>query len=256
MIFVKPKKFLRQHFLKDDNIASKIVDSIGTQAVNVIEIGAGMGVLTKFLLQKTLNRFYIIEIDKESVEFLRVHFPEMAEHIIHADFLHYDLTDILSENYTIIGNFPYNISSQILFRILEYRNQVNEVIGMFQNEVALRISAQPGSKSYGILSVLLQAYYHIEYLFKVNESVFFPPPKVKSAVIRLKRNNIASLDCDEKLFKQIIKTAFNQRRKKIRNALKSIVSDKEFTATALFDKRAEQLNVQDYIYITRYVEKI
>jgi 16S rRNA (adenine1518-N6/adenine1519-N6)-dimethyltransferase len=252
---IRPKKHLGQHFLKDENIARKIVDSLGEDSVNVIEIGAGMGVLTKYLLQKEGIKLYVVEIDHDSVDYLKSQYPLLGDRLISGDFLNYNLNEILKENFAVIGNFPYNISSQILFRVLEYRNRIHEVVGMFQNEVALRIAAKPGSKTYGIMSVLLQAYYDIEYLFKVNETVFFPPPNVKSAVIRLRRNDVSSLDCDEKLFHRIVKTAFNQRRKTLRNALKSMEIDKQFTSEEIFGKRAEQLCVSDFIKITNYASK-
>jgi 16S rRNA (adenine1518-N6/adenine1519-N6)-dimethyltransferase len=255
MEYIRPKKHLGQHFLKDENIARKIVDSLGDDAVNVIEIGAGMGVLTKYLLQKEGIKLYVVEIDHDSVDYLKSQYPQLDDRLILGDFLNYNLDEILKENFAVIGNFPYNISSQILFRTLEYRNRIHEVVGMFQNEVALRIAAKPGSKTYGILSVLLQAYYDIEYLFKVNETVFFPPPNVKSAVIRLRRNDVSSLDCDEKMFHRVVKTAFNQRRKTLRNALKSMEIDKQFTSEDIFNKRAEQLSISDFIKITNYASK-
>ncbi len=256
MTFVKPKKHLGQHFLKDEDIAAKIVDSLDDKSSNIIEIGAGMGVLTKYLIQKPDKNLYIIDIDRESIEYMKQHYPQLGDRLILGDFLKYDLGMLFTDNFSIIGNFPYNISSQILFKVLNYRNQIPEVVGMFQNEVALRIAAKPGSKTYGILSVLLQAFYNIEYLFIVNETVFIPPPKVKSAVIRLRRNDVVSLDCDEKLFKLIVKTAFNQRRKTLRNALKCIGIDNKYTSEELFNKRAEQLNVSDFIKITNYAAKV
>ncbi|OIP03264.1 MAG: 16S rRNA (adenine(1518)-N(6)/adenine(1519)-N(6))-dimethyltransferase [Bacteroidetes bacterium CG2_30_32_10] len=256
MTFVRPKKHLGQHFLKDENIACKIVDSLDEKSVNILEIGAGMGVLTKYLIQKPDKNLFVIDIDRESIDYMKQHYPQLGDHLILGDCLQYNLHNLFSDSFSIIGNFPYNISSQILFKVLEYKDQIPEVIGMFQNEVALRIAAKSGSKTYGILSVLLQAFYEIEYLFKVDETVFVPPPKVKSAVIRLRRNEVLSLDCDEKLFKQIVKTAFNQRRKTLRNALKSIAIDNEYTSGELFNKRAEQLNVSDFIEITKHATKI
>jgi len=255
MTFVKPKKHLGQHFLKDENIAVKIVDSLDDKSVNILEIGAGMGVLTKYLIQKPGVNLFVMDIDRDSVDYMKQHYPELGDRLILGDFLQYMPDMLFKDNFSVIGNFPYNISSQILFKVLEHRNQICEVIGMFQDEVAKRIAAKSGSKTYGILSVLLQAYYHIEYLFKVNETVFSPPPKVKSAVIRLRRNDVASLDCDEKLFKLIVKTAFNQRRKTLRNALKGIAIDKQYTSQELFGKRAEQLNVSDFVKITQYAAK-
>ncbi len=207
MYSVRAKKHLGQHFLKDDNIAQKIIASLHENK-NVLEIGPGTGILTKHLLQIQNINLKVIEIDKESVEYLIQQFPALKEKIISADFLRYDLKDLFDGNYSVIGNFPYNISTQILFRVLDFRHQVNEVVGMFQKEVAVRIASKPGNKEYGILSVLLQAFYKIEYLFTVNESVFVPPPKVKSAVIRLIRNDVKKLNCDEKLFFYYSKNSF------------------------------------------------
>jgi len=249
---VRAKKHLGQHFLKDDNIAKKIVASL-QENKNVLEIGPGTGILTNHLLQIQHINLKVIEIDKESVEYLLSQFPVLKEKIISADFLSYDLKGLFDGSYSIIGNFPYNISTQILFRVLENRNQINEVVGMFQKEVAVRIASGPGNKDYGILSVLLQAYYQINYLFTVNETVFIPPPKVKSAVIRLLRNDVKKLDCDEKLFFSIVKTAFNQRRKMLRNALSSFKFKEESTINTLMTKRAERLNVQEFVYLTANV---
>ena len=249
---VRAKKHLGQHFLKDDNIAKKIVASL-QENKNVLEIGPGTGILTNHLLQIQHINLKVIEIDKESVEYLLSQFPVLKEKIISADFLSYDLKGLFDGSYSIIGNFPYNISTQILFRVLENRNQINEVVGMFQKEVAVRIASGPGNKDYGILSVLLQAYYQINYLFTVNETVFVPPPKVKSAVIRLLRNDVKKLDCDEKLFFSIVKTAFNQRRKMLRNALSSFKFKEESTINTLMTKRAERLNVQEFVYLTANV---
>jgi 16S rRNA (adenine1518-N6/adenine1519-N6)-dimethyltransferase len=246
---VRPKKHLGQHFLKDENIAKKIVSSLNENK-NVLEIGPGTGILTKYLLQIENINLKVIEIDKESVEYLDQHFLELKEKIISADFLKTDLKTIFDRHYSIIGNFPYNISTQILFKVLENRNKVSEVVGMFQKEVAVRIASKPGSKEYGILSVQLQAYYNIEYLFTVNENVFVPPPKVKSAVIRLTRNDVATLDCDEKLFFRIVKTAFNQRRKMLRNALSVFQFEENEKIDKLLSKRAEQLDVQEFIFLT------
>jgi 16S rRNA (adenine1518-N6/adenine1519-N6)-dimethyltransferase len=250
---VRAKKHLGQHFLMDDNIARKIVTSL-RENQNVLEIGPGTGILTNHLLQISNINLKVIEIDRESVDYLTQQFPVLAEKIISADFLRYDLKDLFDGNFSVIGNFPYNISTQILFNVLEYRDQVNEVVGMFQKEVAVRIASKPGNKDYGILSVLLQAFYNIEYLFTVNESVFVPPPKVKSAVIRLLRNDVKKLDCDEKLFVTVVKTAFNQRRKTLRNALSSIQFDTNDEITLLFTKRAEQLGVAEFVFITQNVK--
>ncbi len=249
---VKAKKYLGQHFLTDKNIAQKIVESLSDNNTNIVEIGPGMGVLTEFLIQKTHYCLKVIEIDNESVVYLQQHYPTLNDKIVNADFLKIDLKNIFTDNFAVIGNFPYNISSQILFKIIDYRQQITEVVGMFQKEVAVRVAAMPEGKEYGILSVLLQAYYDIEYLFTVHENVFSPPPKVKSAVIRLKRNNVQKLECDEQQFKLIVKTAFNQRRKTIRNSLKSILFEEGFVSNPIFDKRPERLSVADFIYLTQH----
>src|SRR5690606_31281555 len=225
---VRAKKYLGQHFLNDLNIAEKTVELLQPEGKysKVIEVGPGMGVLSKFLLAKKNIELYVVDIDTESIEYLRKEGLIGQERIIEADFLQIDLNKIVGgENFAIIGNFPYNISSQILFKAFDYRNQVVEVVGMFQKEVAERIASGPGNKTYGILSVLLQAFYHINYEFTVDENVFSPPPKVKSAVISLRRNSTKSLDCDEKDFKRVIKMSFNQRRKTLRNSLKSILRE-------------------------------
>ena len=249
---VKAKKFLGQHFLKDENIAMKIVASLHDNK-NVIEIGPGTGVLTKHLMLIPDVNIRMIDLDRESVAFLHNQYPEYKDSIILADFLKYNLSNLFEGSFSVIGNFPYNISTQILFKVLDYRNQVNEVVGMFQKEVATRIASPPGSKNYGILSVLMQAYYDIEYLFTVNENVFVPPPKVKSAVIRLVRNATQSLDCDEKIFVSVVKTAFNQRRKTLRNALSSFKFDKNSDVEFLLTKRAEQLHVREFVLLTSNV---
>lgn len=250
---VRAKKHLGQHFLKDENIAQKIVASLLLNK-NVLEIGAGTGVLTKYLKDIPEINLKIIEIDKESIIFLKNNFPEIAENIIQSDFLRYDLKTLFNGKFSIIGNFPYNISSQILFRAIENKDDVEEVVGMFQKEVAVRIASAPGKKDYGILSVLLKAWYDIEYLFTVDEHVFVPPPKVKSAVIRLKRNNVTSLGCDEKLFIAVVKTAFNQRRKTLRNALSSFGF--KDTSDIIFTKRAEQLSVENFVWLTQKLSQI
>ena len=260
---VTPKKHLGQHFLKDENIAKKIVGSLARKSnyKTLIEVGAGTGVLTKYLLQdKTLETF-VIEIDRESVAFLKKNYPELEPRIIEKDFLNFDPgwlpLSIKHQPLSIIGNFPYNISTQILFKVLEYRNQVPEVVGMFQKEVAERIASPPGNKTYGILSVLLQAYYKIEYLFTVNPQVFSPPPHVKSGVIRLTRNNVQRLDCDEELFFKVVKAGFNQRRKTLRNALSGLgVKSLELGENTVLDKRAEQLSVNDFVGLTKIVSAI
>lgn len=249
---VKPKKNLGQHFLKDQNIARKIVDSLGTKTVDVLEIGPGMGVLTRYLLERKELTVHAIEIDKESVEFLQKNYPELSERLYAENFLKFDLLSHFNGNFSIIGNFPYNISSQIFFRVFDYRNYIPEVVGMVQKEMAERISSGHGSKKYGILSVLLQVFYSIEYLFTVSEHVFIPPPKVKSAVIRLTRNQRQTLPCDEKLFVYVLKTAFNQRRKMLRNSLKEFG---ENIPLQFAEKRPEHLSVNDYILLTTAIEK-
>ncbi len=250
-MFVRAKKHLGQHFLKDENIARNITESLTGHGnyKQVLEIGPGTGVLTKYLLEDKRFDFSVVEVDTESVEFLKQNYPQLKGKIIEGDFLK---KDFAIENCAIIGNFPYNISSQIFFKVLEHRNQVPEVVCMIQKEVAQRISSPPGNKEYGILSVLLSAFYDIEYLFTVSESVFVPPPKVKSAVIRLKRNNTVSLDCDEKQFFNVVKTAFNQRRKTLRNALKSFTFATG-SENNLFTKRAEQLSVAEFVELTKLI---
>lgn len=256
MTIVRAKKNLGQHFLNDKNIAKKIVDSLQANDIKrVLEIGPGMGVLTQFLMQNNAFQTSVVEIDRESVDYLEKHYPELHERIIYGDFLRLKLDHYFQEPFAIIGNFPYNISSQIFFKLLEYRNQVPEVVGMLQKEVAERLAEPPGSKTYGILSVLLQAYYHIEYLFTVHENVFTPPPKVKSGVIRLTRNERTHLDCDEKLFTSIVKMAFNQRRKTMRNSLKSLINSDELKANSIFDKRPEQLSVTEFELLARMIGK-
>lgn len=248
---VKAKKSLGQHFLTDENIARSIAESLTGCTENLLEIGPGMGVLTKYLVFDSKYRFKTVELDSESVVWLREHYPQLD--IVEGDFLRLDLNNLFDKPFSIIGNFPYNISSQILFRVFENRDIVPEVVGMFQREVALRIAALPGSKTYGILSVLLSAFYDIEYLFTVHEHVFNPPPKVKSAVIRLKRNAVARLDCDEALFVRVVKTAFNQRRKTLRNALKPLDCSLLGIDDSLLAMRAEQLSVADYVTITNSI---
>lgn len=252
---VRPKKFLGQHFLKDQNIASKIVEALRLtgEPQQVIEIGPGTGVLTQFLVSKQQIDLKLIEIDRESVAYLQQHFPKLQNHIIEGDFLELDLSALASE-YLIIGNFPYNISSQIFFRILEERTRVKQVVCMLQKEVAERIAEKEGSKTYGILSVLLQAYYDIEYLFKVPPGVFHPPPKVMSAVIRLTRNNRTSIGCNEELFQRVVRQSFQNRRKTLRNALKPLNLDASIVALPLLDKRAEQLSVEQFIDLTKLIE--
>jgi 16S rRNA (adenine1518-N6/adenine1519-N6)-dimethyltransferase len=251
LIPVKAKKHLGQHFLKDENIARKIVDSLGYSGYKkVLEVGPGMGVLTKYLLEDTRIETWVIDIDTESVAFLEENFPALKGRILSADFLAYPFEKTFSEAFAIIGNFPYNISTQILFKVLEHRNAIPEVVGMFQKEVAERIASKPGNKTYGILSVLLQAWYKIDYLFTVHEQVFQPPPKVKSAVIRLTRNSEHDLGCDEALFVRVVKAAFNQRRKTLRNALRSMIHDERTLTHPFFALRAETLSVKDFVELS------
>ena len=250
---VRAKKNLGQHFLVDTSIAHNIVNSLSGDYLDVLEVGPGMGALTSILLGNDVYRLHVVEIDQESVAYLEQHLPQLRGRIWQENFLKMDFDKIFSQPFAIIGNFPYNISSQILFKILDEKDKVPEVVGMFQKEVAERIASAAGNKSYGILSVLLQAFYDIEYLFTVHENAFNPPPKVKSAVIRLKRNQVQHLDCDEKMFKQIVKTAFNQRRKMLRNSLKNICFEEDFTKKRIFDQRPETLSVADFIYITQHV---
>lgn len=255
MELVKAKKHLGQHFLKDLNIAQKIADTLSlANYKKVVEIGAGMGVLTQFLLKKD-TEVYVVEIDKESVAYLEAHYPELRGKIIADDFLKYDIAGYLREPFAIIGNFPYNISTQIVFKLLELRDYVPEFSGMFQKEVAERICEREGSKTYGILSVLVQAFYEATYLFTVSEGVFNPPPKVKSGVLRLVRKPDYHLDCDEALFFTIVKTAFNQRRKTLRNSLKSLLTNESLKKNSIFDKRPEQLPWQDFVFITKEISR-
>ena len=255
MELVKAKKHLGQHFLKDLNIAQKIADTLSlANYKKVVEIGAGMGVLTQFLLKKD-TQVYVVEIDKESVAYLEIHYPELRGKIIADDFLKYDIAGYLREPFAIIGNFPYNISTQIVFKLLELRDYVPEFSGMFQKEVAERICEHEGSKTYGILSVLVQAFYEATYLFTVSEGVFNPPPKVKSGVLRLVRKPDYHLDCDEALFFTIVKTAFNQRRKTLRNSLKPLLTNESLKKNSIFDKRPEQLPWQDFVFITKEISR-
>ncbi len=253
---VRPKKFLGQHFLTDANIAQRIVDAVELPAQGItrlLEIGPGTGVLTRSLVGRPEIDLKVIEIDRESVEHLRTHFPGLA--IVAGDFLEVEINELFDKPFVILGNFPYNISSQIFFRVLDVRQQVTQVVCMLQKEVADRIASKHGNKTYGILSVLLQAYYDIEMLFKVNPGVFHPPPKVMSAVIRLKRNQRTSLDCDEVLFQHIVKQAFQKRRKTLRNALKHLNLPGPVNALDLMDKRPEQLSVDDFIFLTRSIQQ-
>ena len=272
---VRAKKSLGQHFLTDLSVARQIADALivpdktaddGSQAVpgrtDVLEVGPGMGVLTQYLLQRPELNLKMVEIDRESVDYLLVNFPQVNGSLIEADFLKLRLENFFSGDFCVIGNFPYNISSQIFFKILDYKDSVPQVVCMIQKEVAERIAEKPGTKTYGILSVLLQAWYDIEYLFTVGEGAFNPPPKVKSAVIRLTRNSRTSLGCDESLFKTVVKTSFNQRRKTLRNSLKPLILDKAaregwsveqaeaFVSDPVFSLRPERLGVEDFIALT------
>jgi 16S rRNA (adenine1518-N6/adenine1519-N6)-dimethyltransferase len=249
---VRAKKSLGQHFLKDKDIARKISDSLsGSGYDSVLEIGPGMGILTGFLLERKFVDFRVIEIDNESIHYLQANFPEL-NNLINGDFLKMDIDRLFSGKLGIIGNFPYNISTQIFFKVLDHRDKVVEVTGMLQKEVAERICAGPGSKTYGILSVLLQAFYDTEYLFTVSENVFSPPPKVKSGVIRLRRNKTQFLDCDEKLFLRVVKACFNQRRKTLRNSVRSAFQLKSEDYHELY-LRPEQLSVDQFIKLTNWI---
>ena len=253
---VKAKKHLGQHFLRDENIARKIADTLSFSGyTNVLEIGPGMGVLTKYLLDKNITT-YVIEIATESVTYLKTHYLNLAPRIIEKDFLKYDLSEVFNkEQFSIIGNFPYNISSQIVFKTLEMRDQIPEFAGMFQKEVAQRICEKKGSKTYGILSVLTQAFYVAEYLFTVPPSVFNPPPKVDSGVLRLTRKANYKLACNEKMFFKVVKTAFQQRRKTLRNSLKTFNLSDNLKANVIFGKRPEQLSVDEFIELTTLIER-
>ena len=257
MRVVKPKKFLGQHFLKDLKVAQDIADTVDVcPEIPILEVGPGMGVLTQFLLPKERN-VKVVELDYESVAYLREAYPQLEDNIIEDDFLKMNLQRLFGgQAFVLTGNYPYNISSQIFFKMLEYKDLIPCCTGMIQKEVAERIAAGPGSKTYGILSVLIQAWYKVEYLFTVHEHVFNPPPKVKSAVIRMMRNETHDLGCDEKLFKQVVKTTFNQRRKTLRNSIKPIRGkDCQLTEDVLFNKRPEQLSVKEFIQLTNQVEQ-
>jgi len=247
---VKAKKHLGQHFLTDENIAKKIVEGLSFENYeNVLEVGPGMGVLTKYLIEKE-QKLHLAEIDTESIEYLKKHYEKITEECFVGDFLKHDFAGLNNEQIAIIGNFPYNISSQILFKIIDYYELIPEMVGMFQKEVAERTAAVPRTKDYGILSVLIQAYYDVKYLFTVHENVFNPPPKVKSGVIRLTRNPKEGLAGNEVLFKQIVKAGFNQRRKKLSNALKILNIPEALKTHEFLDKRAEELSVADFISFT------
>ncbi len=252
---VRPKKFLGQHFLTDISIAQRIADTVDYHPdIPILEVGPGMGVLTQFLMKKERD-LKVVEIDRESVAFLKKNFQGLEDNIIEDDFLQMDLRKTFDDRpFVLTGNYPYNISSQIFFKMLEFKDIIPCCTGMIQKEVAERLAAEPGSKAYGVLSILIQAWYDVEYLFTVDEHVFNPPPKVKSAVIRLKRNGSSSLGCDEKLFRRIVKTVFTMRRKMLRNGMKQIVgADHPMLADPLFNKRPEQLAIRDFVELTNRV---
>jgi 16S rRNA (adenine1518-N6/adenine1519-N6)-dimethyltransferase len=261
---VRAKKSLGQHFLKDKNITLKIVNSLDATTGNILEVGPGTGVLTQFLLQRTEN-LKLVEIDRESVAFLRDTYSEFREPRIddkrkialyHDDFLEIELNNLYdNDSFSVIGNFPYNISTQIFFKVIEYKAIIPEVVGMVQKEVAERMIASPGKKTYGILSVLLQRWYNIEYLFTVDENVFIPPPKVKSAVIKMTRNDRQDMQCNENLFIRLVKTTFNQRRKIIKNSIKPLLGDKIYDCDFM-NMRPEQLSIAQFIDFTNEIEKI
>ncbi|WP_439182054.1 16S rRNA (adenine(1518)-N(6)/adenine(1519)-N(6))-dimethyltransferase RsmA [Carboxylicivirga taeanensis] len=252
---VRAKKHLGQHFLTDLDIAQRIVESLSLTHNKVMEIGPGTGVLTQYLVQRPNIDLNLIELDKESVDYLTAHYPELNGRIFFRDFLKMDLTEVFTEPFSLIGNFPYNISGPIFFKVFEHRNQIPEVVGMLQKEVAERLAAGPGTKVYGVLSVLLQAFYKVDYLFTVGSHVFNPPPKVQSGVIRLTRNDVEALPCDETLFVQVVKAIFNQRRKAIRNSLKAIPFNREAIADHEFlTRRPEQMSVNDFIELTSMIQ--
>lgn len=250
---VRAKKHLGQHFLRDETVARGIVEALTSIDLPIIEVGPGTGVLTKYLVDRP--NFYAAEVDTESIEFLRDTYPQLRGKLLEGDFIKMNLQHYFDEKFSIIGNLPYNISSQIFFKVLENKDQVDEVVCMIQKEVAQRIAEPPGTKTYGILSVLLQAYYDIEYLLTVHEHVFDPPPKVKSAVIRLKRNQTNAIDCDEKAFFRVVKMAFGQRRKTLRNSLKPMIAGRtEIAEQEIFNLRPERLSVDDFVSLTRLLE--
>jgi 16S rRNA (adenine1518-N6/adenine1519-N6)-dimethyltransferase len=256
MGLVRPKKQLGQHFLKDLGVAQDIADTVDAcPGIPILEVGPGMGVLTQYLLEKG-REVKVVELDGESVDYLRMHFPALDGRILAEDFLKLRLEEVFDGPFVLTGNYPYNISSQIFFKMLDYKDRIPCCTGMIQKEVAERIAAGPGSKTYGILSVLIQAWYSVEYLFTVHEHVFNPPPKVKSAVIRMTRNEVTELGCNEVLFKQIVKTTFNQRRKQLRNSIQTILpKDNPLSADPIFNKRPEQLSVAEFVELTNRVEK-
>jgi len=255
---VRAKKHLGQHFLKDKGICEKIAMQLTNHGgcKNVVEIGPGMGALSEFLINRGDLNLWLLDVDNESIDFLKQAYPQLTDRIILADFLRIDLKTLMgNEPFCVVGNFPYNISTQILFKCLEYRNQIPEIMGMFQKEVAVRISEKPGSKEYGITSVLFQAFYDIHYCFTVDEHVFIPPPKVKSGVIRCTRNNRENLGCDEKLFFRVVKMAFNQRRKTLRNSLKQLLAGNELPEE-FTNQRPEKLSVEQFIDLTLFIHSL
>jgi len=257
MIPVRAKKNLGQHFLKDEEIADRIAATLDDfSSLPVLEVGPGTGMLTRFLLRRVKD-LTVVEIDRESIDYLRVHFPELQGRIIQQDFLKMNLSGYFSDEFCVIGNYPYNISSQIFFKVIDHKELIPCCSGMIQKEVAERMVASPGNKSYGILSVLLQAWYDVEYLFTVNEQAFIPPPKVKSAVVRLTRNKRKRLNCNEKLFKTVVKTSFNQRRKMLRNSIKSLLPDESpMPDDPMLTKRPEQLSIEQFVQLTNLLEPL
>jgi 16S rRNA (adenine1518-N6/adenine1519-N6)-dimethyltransferase len=256
---VKAKKHLGQHFIKDLSICDRIASELTFHGnyTKILEIGPGMGALTTSLLRLSNMELFVMDVDKESINYLHDNFKELSakNRILEGDFLKTDLNELFGkEKIAVVGNFPYNISSQILFKVLEYRDQIPEIVGMFQKEVAQRIAEGPGSKNYGILSVFLQAFYDIRYCFSVDEDKFIPPPKVKSGVIHLTRNKVEKLNCDEKVFKLVVKTAFNQRRKTLRNSLKSLTGTLD-TSLEIFNKRPETLSVDEFVFLTQFIQQ-
>jgi len=251
---IRPKKSLGQHFLKDFSVAERIADALSLfPDLPVLEVGPGTGTLTQFLLKNNRD-LTVVELDKDSVSYLNEHYPALKDHILEADFLKLDLNGLFPGNFCVIGNYPYNISSQIFFKVLDYKDKIPCCAGMLQKEVAERIAARPGKKVYGIISVLLQAWYDIEYLFTVEPEVFDPPPKVKSAVLRIIRNKRTELGCDEALFKTVVKTAFNQRRKTLRNSLKTLLGkENAISSLPVFDLRPEQLSVEEFVELTNKI---
>ncbi len=255
---MKAKKSYGQHFLRREDIAEKIANSLEwtDRYTRVLEVGPGRGMLTKFLLDRDYE-LMVVEADRDMVHYLQKYYPQLNERIIPQDFLHMRLEDFFGEEaFALIGNFPYNISSQILFKMLDYREQIPEMVGMFQHEVAERVVAKPGNKTYGVISVLIQAWYEGEYLFQVDKSAFQPPPKVQSGVIRLKRLEKTDLGCSERLFRQIVKQTFGQRRKMLRNTMKAFIKDSEILKEDFFQQRPERLSVEDFLNLTRRVEAI